>query len=81
MILRVILPFAPLTILYAYNRLEEDEAILAEKETKLNPRLSFAVRVRIEDKQVFAGVIDTLEQWKQALATNPEKYPPSSTRS
>ncbi|OWZ22715.1 hypothetical protein PHMEG_0002539 [Phytophthora megakarya] len=61
--------------------LEEDEAILAETETESNPRLSFAVRVRIEDKQVFSGVIDTLEQWKESLASNPEKYPPSSTRS
>ncbi|KAH7474478.1 [Fructose-bisphosphate aldolase]-lysine N-methyltransferase, chloroplastic [Phytophthora ramorum] len=61
--------------------LEEDEAILAESETESNPRLSFAVRVRLEDKQVFTGVIDTLEQWKTALTANPETYPPSTTRS
>ncbi|KAG1710816.1 hypothetical protein DVH05_013541 [Phytophthora capsici] len=60
--------------------LEEDEAILAETETESNPRLAFAVRVRIEDKQVFTGVIHTLEQWKQSLTSNPEKYPPSTTR-
>ncbi|POM66485.1 Putative histone-lysine N-methyltransferase [Phytophthora palmivora] len=61
--------------------LEEDETILAETKTELDPRLSFAVRVRIEDKQVLSGVIDTLEQWKLSLVSNPEKYPPSSTRS
>ncbi|ETP50491.1 hypothetical protein F442_04198 [Phytophthora nicotianae P10297] len=61
--------------------LEEDEATLAKTETEANPRLSFAVRVRVEDKQVLTGVIDTLEKWKQVLASNPEKYPPSTTRS
>ncbi|CAH0475893.1 unnamed protein product [Peronospora belbahrii] len=61
--------------------LEEDEAILAELEVETNPRLSFAVRVRIEDKQVFTEATKTLERWKQALASNPETYPPSTTRS
>ncbi|CAI5704731.1 unnamed protein product [Peronospora farinosa] len=61
--------------------LEEDEMILANTEAESNPRLSFAVQVRIEDKQVFIGAIDTLEQWKQALAFHPDRYPPSTTRS
>lgn len=60
--------------------MEEDEAILAETEAEDNPRLAFAVRVRLEDKQVFTGVIETLEKWKTALASNPDQYPPSSTR-
>ncbi|KAE9019533.1 hypothetical protein PR003_g13039 [Phytophthora rubi] len=61
--------------------LEEDEAILAETETESNPRLSFAVRVRMEDKQVFTQLIHMLEQWKRSLASNPDKYPPNTTRS
>ncbi|KAG7400861.1 hypothetical protein PHYBOEH_004072 [Phytophthora boehmeriae] len=60
--------------------LEEDEAILAENATETNPRLAFAVRVRLEDKQIITGVIETLETWKQALASNSEQYPPSTTR-
>ena len=65
----------------AANRLEEDKAILAGATAESNFRLLLAVQVRIEDKQVFAGVIDTIEQWKHVLATCPEKYPPSTTRS
>lgn len=65
----------------ADNRLDEDEAILAEATAETSFRLSLAVRVRMEDKQVLAGVIDTIEQWKHVLATCPEKYPPSTTRS
>ncbi|CAI5731497.1 unnamed protein product [Hyaloperonospora brassicae] len=60
--------------------LEEDEAILTNATEKSSIRLLLAVRVRIEDKQVFAGVIDTIERWKHALATCPETYPPSTTR-
>ncbi|RMX65148.1 hypothetical protein KXD40_003758 [Peronospora effusa] len=63
------------------NRFEEDEMILANTEAESNPRMSFALQVRIEDKQVFIGAIDTLEQWKQALAFHPDRYPPSTTRS
>ena len=76
------MPFVPLTkrlISHAPYRLEEDELILADTAAESNPRLSFAVQVRIEDKQVFTGAIDTLEQWKQALACNPESHPPSIT--
>ncbi|GMF56704.1 unnamed protein product [Phytophthora fragariaefolia] len=61
--------------------LEEDEAILAETEIESNARLAFAIRVRMEDKQVLAGVVDTLEKWKQSMASSPDKYPPSTTRS
>uniref|UniRef100_A0AAV1V397 Rubisco LSMT substrate-binding domain-containing protein n=1 Tax=Peronospora matthiolae TaxID=2874970 RepID=A0AAV1V397_9STRA len=60
--------------------LEEDKAILADATAESSFRLLLAVQVRIEDKQVFAGVIDTIEQWKHVLATCPEKYPPSTTR-
>ncbi|RLN89786.1 hypothetical protein BBJ28_00010634 [Nothophytophthora sp. Chile5] len=62
------------------HRLEEDEALLAEIEADATPRLAFAVQVRLEDKQVLVGVINTLEQWKLLLQTKPEQYPPSSTR-
>ncbi|RLN54959.1 hypothetical protein BBJ29_008342 [Phytophthora kernoviae] len=61
--------------------LEEDEAILVGTATETNPRLAFAVQVRLEDKQVFMNVVETLDKWKQALASNPEQYPPSTTRS
>lgn len=60
--------------------LEEDTAILAATETKSNPRLSFAVHVRMEDKQVFTGVLDTLRQWKHVLLSDPSQYPPHVTR-
>ncbi|CEG38301.1 histone-lysine n-methyltransferase setd3 isoform a [Plasmopara halstedii] len=60
--------------------LEEDEKILADIQISTNLRLLSAVQVRAEDKQVLIGVIDTLEQWKHALASNPLVYPPSITR-